>query len=137
VLQAYISHILFANRGACLARGGLANAAEYIAAVYFARRGQMSLVMSITVGATIQVALLTAPVLVLVSFFLGHPINLVFVNPLELIAVAAVAFSVNAIAEDGETTWFEGLLLVGVYVLLGIAFFFATPGGEAALLTGP
>ncbi|HBY94663.1 MAG TPA: hypothetical protein DEP84_12005 [Chloroflexi bacterium] len=97
----------------------------------------MSLVMSITVGATIQVALLTAPVLVLVSFFLGHPINLVFVNPLELIAVAAVAFSVNAIAEDGETTWFEGLLLVGVYVLLGIAFFFATPGGEAALLTGP
>ena len=31
---------------------------------------------------------------------------------------------VNAIAGDGETTWFEGLLLVGVYVLLALAFFF-------------
>ena len=39
-------------------------------------------------------------------------------------AIAAVAFVVNAIAQDGETTWFEGLLLIGVYVLLGMAFFF-------------
>ena len=31
------------------------------------------------------------------------------------------------IAADGETTWFEGLLLIGVYVLLGLAFFFVDP----------
>jgi hypothetical protein len=31
---------------------------------------------------------------------------------------------VNAIAADGETTWFEGVLLIGVYGLLGLAFFF-------------
>ncbi|MEP6509284.1 MAG: calcium/proton exchanger, partial [Gemmatimonadales bacterium] len=68
-----------------------------------------------------------APVLVLVSYFMGKPMNLVFQNPLELISVAAVAFIVNAIAQDGETTWFEGLLLLGVYVLLGMAFFFFTP----------
>ena len=28
----------------------------------------------------------------------------------------------NSIAGDGETTWFEGVLLIGVYVLLGLAF---------------
>lgn len=103
------------------------NAAEYVSAVYFARKDRMDLVIGITVGSTIQIALFVAPVLVLVSYFMGTPMNLVFSNPLELISVAAVAFIVNAIAQDGETTWFEGLLLLGVYVLLGMAFFFFTP----------
>jgi len=103
------------------------NAAEYVSAVYFARKNRMDLSLNITVGSTIQIALLVAPVLVLVSYFMGHPMNLVFGNPLELIAIAGVAFAVNAIAHDGETTWFEGVLLLAVYVLLGMAFFFITP----------
>ena len=84
----------------------------------------MGLVMSITVGSTIQVALLVAPLLVLVSNGMGQPMNLVFENPLELIAIAGVTFAVNAIAADGETTWFEGVLLVAVYLVLAMAFFF-------------
>ncbi len=105
----------------------IGNAAEYISAMYFARKDQMGLVLSITVGSSIQVALLVAPALVLVSYFMGKPMDLVFANPLELIAVAGAAFIVNAIAEDGETTWFEGVLLVAVYAVLGLAFLFATP----------
>jgi Ca2+:H+ antiporter len=100
------------------------NAAEYISAVYFARQNRMGLVMSITVGSTIQIALLVAPVLVLVSYAMGRPMDLVFANPLELVAIAGVAFTVNAIAHDGETTWFEGVLLLAVYALLAIAFFY-------------
>jgi len=103
------------------------NAAEYFSAVYFARKDRMGLVVGIAVGASIQVALLTAPLLVLISYLMGHPMNLVFSNPLELIALAGVAFAVNSIAQDGETTWFEGLLLLAVYALLALAFFFATP----------
>ena len=53
--------------------------------------------------------------------------TLVFSNPLHLFALASTAFIGNAIARDGETTWFEGLLLIGVYVLSGLAFFFASP----------
>ncbi|MDB5035172.1 MAG: calcium/proton antiporter, CaCA family [Chlorobi bacterium] len=102
------------------------NAAEYFSAIYFARKDKMDLVMSIAVGASIQVALLTAPLLVLISYLVGHPMNLVFSNPLELIAIAGVAFAVNSIAQDGETTWFEGLLLIAVYALLALAFYFVT-----------
>jgi Ca2+:H+ antiporter len=108
------------------------NAAEYFSSIYFARQGRLGLVATITVGSTIQVALLVAPVLVLVSHLTGHPMNLVFDNPLELIAIASVAFVVNAITRDGEATWFEGVLLVAVYVLLAFAFFFATPPPRAA-----
>ena len=60
------------------------NAAEYISAVYFARRGHMGLVVGITVGSTIQVGLLVAPLLVIFSYLIGRPMNLVFSNPLEL-----------------------------------------------------
>ena len=100
------------------------NAAEYFAAIYFARRNRMDLVMTIAVGSSIQIALLTAPVLVLVAYALGTPMDLVFSNPLELVAVAAVAFVVNSITQDGETTWLEGVLLLAVYAVLGLAFFF-------------
>ena len=92
--------------------------------MYFARRDRMDLVVTIAVGATIQIALFTAPLLVLVSYAMGRPMNLVFSNPLELIAVAGVAFAVNAIAQDGETNWFEGVLLLAVYALFCLAFFF-------------
>lgn len=100
------------------------NAAEYVSAVHFARRGRMGLVMTITVGSTIQIALLVAPLLVLTSWLIGRPMDLVFANPIELVAIAAVAFAVNAIAQDGETTWFEGVLLLAVYALLALSFFF-------------
>ena len=103
------------------------NAAEYISALYFARRDRMGLVLTITVGSTIQIALLTAPLLVLLSHAFGHPMNLVFANPLELVAIAGVAFAVNAIAHDGETTWFEGLLLIAVYAILALAFYYVVP----------
>ncbi len=104
----------------------IGNAAEYLSAIYFARQNRMGMVMSITVGSSIQIALFTAPVLVIVSHFFGTPMNLVFANPIELVAIAAVAFAVNAIAEDGETTWMEGVLLVGTYAVLAVAFFFVT-----------
>ena len=90
------------------------NAVQYVAAIYFSRKNQMGLVISITVGSTIQVALLLAPLLVLVSHFLGKPMNLVFSNPLELFAITGVTFAVNAIAGDSETAWFEGVLLLPV-----------------------
>ena len=100
------------------------NIPEKASAIYFARRNRMGLVMTITVGSTIQIALLVAPLIVFISHLMGTPMNLVFSNPLEMLSFAAVALAVNAISQDGETTWFEGVLLLGVYVMLALAFFF-------------
>jgi Ca2+:H+ antiporter len=102
----------------------IGNAAEYVSAAYFARKNQMGLAVSITVGSTIQISLLVAPVLVIVSALMGQPMDLVFSSPLELIAIGAVVFSISAIAQDGETTWFEGVLLLAIYVLFALAFYF-------------
>jgi Ca2+:H+ antiporter len=97
---------------------------DLFAATWFAHQGKMGLVLSICVGSAIQIALVVAPLLVLVSWAIGHPMTLVFTSPLSLFAIVGAAFTVNAVARDGETTWFEGVLLIGVYVLFGLAFFY-------------
>ncbi len=102
----------------------LGNASEYFSAIYFARKGRMDLVVGLTAGSGIQVALLTAPLLVLISYAMGTPMDLVFHDPLELFAIAGAAFAVNSIAQDGETTWFEGVLLIAVYSLFALTFYF-------------
>ncbi len=102
-------------------------ASDLFAAAWFARQGKMGLVLNICVGSAIQVALVVAPLLVLGSWLMGQPMTLVFGNPISLFAVVSAAFIVNSIASDGETTWFEGVLLIGVYVLLGLAFYFSAP----------
>ena len=79
--------------------------------------------MGICIGSGIQVALVVAPLLVIFSWIIGSPMSLVFRNPVDLFSIVGTAFIVNAIAGDGETTWFEGLLLIGVYVVLGMAYF--------------
>jgi Ca2+:H+ antiporter len=99
--------------------------ADLFSAVWFARQDRMGLVMSICIGSAIQVALVVAPLLVILSWLIGSPMTLIFKNPLDLFAIAGTTFIVNAITGDGETTWFEGVLLIGVYVVLGTAFFFA------------
>ncbi|MEO8315880.1 MAG: hypothetical protein ABI645_13945 [Pseudomonadota bacterium] len=53
--------------------------------------------------------------------------NLVFSSPLDLFAIGAAVLIVNAITSDGEAAWFEGLMLIGVYVLLALAFFLVSP----------
>ncbi|RIH85145.1 Ca(2+)/H(+) antiporter [Meiothermus luteus] len=100
------------------------NAAEHFAAVVFAMKNKMDLAVQIAVGSSLQIALLVAPILVIVGYFAGHPMDLVFQNPLELAALAASILATNAVVRDGETHWLEGVLLLGVYLLLGFAFFF-------------
>ena len=102
-------------------------AADLFAAVVFARQDKMDIVFGMCVGSAIQIALVVAPILVLASWMINQPMNLVFGSPLDLFAIASTAFVVRAIAADGETTWFEGLLLVGVYVLFALAYYFESP----------
>jgi Ca2+:H+ antiporter len=100
------------------------NAAEHWVAVYFAARDKMDLSVNIAIGSSAQIALFVAPVLVLCSFFVGpFPMPLVF-NGLELGAIFLAILIANQVTQEGESTWFEGVQLLAVYVVLGLVFFF-------------
>ena len=99
------------------------NAAEHSTAVLVAMKNQMDLAFSIAVGSSLQIAMFVAPVLVFVSYLFGTPLNLIF-TPFEVAAVTLSVLIVGFVAMDGESHWMEGVMLVGVYVILAIAFFF-------------
>ena len=101
----------------------IGNAAEHATAVLVARKNHMDLAMNIAIGSSIQVALLVAPVLVFASYFIGpHPMDLRFTT-FEVVAVGLAMFVVNLVAQDGESNWLEGVLLLAVYAVLGGAFY--------------
>lgn len=99
------------------------NAAEHSTAVLVAGKNKMDLAMGIAVGSSLQVALFVAPVLVFASYLWGPPLDLIF-TPFEVAAVALSVLVVGFVAMDGESHWMEGIMLVGVYLILALAFFF-------------
>ena len=100
------------------------NAAEHWVAVYFATRDKMDLSVNIAIGSSAQIALFVAPVLVLLSFFIGpFPMALVF-NGLELGAILLAVLIAQQVTQEGESTWFEGLQLLAVYAVMGLVFFY-------------
>lgn len=78
-----------------------------------------------SIGSATQFALFAVPVLVFFGLLAGHPLTLVF-TPLEVVAVAVSVFIASYIALDGQSNRVEGLQLISVYMILGLAFFFLT-----------
>jgi Ca2+:H+ antiporter len=101
----------------------IGNAAEHYSAVLAARRDQMTLAVEIAIGSSAQIALLVAPLLVLYSYLLGRPMSLLF-NAFEIAAIALSVMATAIVVVDGESNWVEGLQLMAVYLILGLAFYF-------------
>lgn len=101
----------------------IGNAAEHSASV-FAVKNKLDLSIQISLGATIQIALLVAPVLVIASYLIGQPMDLVIHRPLELAGLLGATLITANVAHDGESNWLEGAMLLGVYLLLALAFYY-------------
>ena len=100
------------------------NAAEHSTAVLMALKNQMDLAVGIAFGSALQVALFVAPVLVFASHLRpSGPMDLVF-STMEVIAVILAVGVARMVAEDGESTWLEGAMLLMVYGILAVAFYF-------------
>jgi Ca2+:H+ antiporter len=102
----------------------ISNAAEHWVAVSFALRDKMDIALNITIASSTQIALFAAPLLVLVSLFIGpFEMALVF-NGLEVVALLLAVLIANHITQEGESSWFEGLQLVAVYLVMATTFAF-------------
>ncbi|NJL46387.1 MAG: calcium/proton exchanger [Leptolyngbyaceae cyanobacterium SM2_5_2] len=98
-------------------------AAEYVTAVRMAAKNNMDLAVSVAMGSSLLVALLVAPILVIVGEFIKQPMDLNF-GLFEVVAVALAVATVNLISQDGRSNWLEGVLLLSTFAILGAAFFF-------------
>lgn len=98
------------------------NVSAHLVGVESAWRGRADRSLEVAMGASIQVALFVAPLLVYISLFVGRPMDLVF-SRLELVALGAAAVVATLVAHDGRSNWLEGAMLVAVYAIFALAFF--------------
>jgi len=102
----------------------IGNAAEHSTAILMALKNKMDIAVNIAVGSSIQIALFVAPLLVFLSYAIGpRPMDLIFTS-FEVVAIALSVFIITTVSQDGESNWMEGVQLLAVYGILGLAFFF-------------
>jgi Ca2+:H+ antiporter len=98
------------------------NAVENVIGIQLAARNESELAVSVILNSSLQVALALIPALVLISLFIGGA-NLTLSLPLLLVVALALTSVVTVlITYDGESTWIEGLALIGLYVIIAASF---------------
>jgi len=103
------------------------NAAEHVTAVVVAVRNKMDLAMGVAIGSSIQIALLVTPFLVIVGWIIGEPMSLRF-ETFETVAFAVSVLVVTYTVQDGKSNYLEGAMLLGLYIIIAVAFYAAPPG---------
>ena len=101
----------------------IGNAAENSSAIIMAVRNRMDLSLNIAIGSSIQVALLIAPLLVLLGMAFHQPMDLAF-STMEVASIALSVGVASSVIRDAESNWLEGFFLLLAYAVLGVAFFF-------------
>ena len=91
---------------------------EYFNTISMALDKRINMVLAASAGSSIQIALLMAPILVLVSLLMPKPLDLVF-SVVELAVLALATFLFGEITKDGELVWLEGVLLILLYAMMG------------------
>ncbi len=100
------------------------NAAEQFSALALAAKDKLDIASQIAVGASMQLAMLVVPILVLLGEVVGHPVDLAF-SPLELAALTIATLLTRQLLDDGKSNWLEGVMLLGLYLAFAGAVFFA------------
>jgi Ca2+:H+ antiporter len=113
--------------------GGVGGCGEILTAIRFARSGRQELVLAVTVGSTIQMVLLVAPLLVLLGPLVGEPMDLAF-STIEVVAIVIAVVVTRGLITDGKVTWMEGVLLLATYAIFAFAFYHIPDGGGDLLI---
>ena len=107
-------------------------AAEMVAAFSGARKNRLNLSVGIALGSASQIALFVAPVLVLVSYFIGpSPMDLRF-WPGAVAMMLIATLTASLVTNSGRSAWFVGVLVLMVYLIFAMTLYLLPPDERAA-----
>jgi Ca2+:H+ antiporter len=98
------------------------NAVENVVGIQFSAQNRPDLAVSVILNSSLQVALALIPALVLLSLVIGGAHLTLVLSPLLVVALALTALVGTVIVYDGESTWIEGLALIGLYAIIAASF---------------
>ncbi|KAL6299872.1 calcium/proton exchanger [Sparassis latifolia] len=107
------------------------NAAEHVTAVTVSVKDKLTLSLGVAVGSSIQIALFVIPFSVILGWWIGKPLTLLF-DPFESIVlflsgmslVCPLLLVVNYVVQDGKSNWLEGMILMCLYVIIALTFWY-------------
>ncbi len=98
------------------------NAVENVVGIQFAARNKADYAISVILNSSLQIALGLIPALVLLSFVIGGVHLTLVLEPLLVAALFLTTLLSTVITYDGESTWLEGLALIGLYGIIAVSF---------------
>jgi Ca2+:H+ antiporter len=97
------------------------NAVENVVGIQLALKNQSDYALSVILQSPLQIALVVAPALVLLSPLVGASFTLVLSPLLIAVLIMAIVITVLVVL-DGESNWLEGATLVVLYGIIATAF---------------
>lgn len=102
-------------------------AAEMVSAFSAARKDRLDLSVGIALGSASQIALFVAPVLVVLSYFIGPaPMNLQF-WPGAVVMMLIATMTASLVTNSGRSAWFIGALVLNVYLIFAMTLYLLPP----------
>jgi len=98
------------------------NAVENVVGIQLAARNRADHALSVILNSPLQIALVLAPVLVLLSPVIGGASFTLVFPPLLVTTVVGSVLAVSFVIIDGESDWLEGAALVGLYAVVAASF---------------
>jgi len=98
------------------------NAIENVVGIQLAAKGRSEYAFSVIINSPLQIALVLAPLLVIISYVFGlASLTLVF-SPMLLASMFLAIILAAFISFDGESNWLEGAALIAIYIIIATAF---------------
>jgi Ca2+:H+ antiporter len=98
------------------------NAVENVVGIQLAAKNRADYALSVILNSPLQIALVLAPALVLLSFVIGGATFTLVFPPLLVTTLVASVLAVSFIIVDGESVWLEGAALLGLYAVVAASF---------------
>ena len=98
------------------------NAVENLVGVRLAWRRKTDHALAVILGSPLQVAVVLAPALVLLSPLIGGAAFTLVFSPMLMASVGLAVGSVAFLVSDGTSDWLEGATMIGLYVLIAASF---------------
>ena len=99
------------------------NAVENVAGLVLAHKGHSDTAISVVKNSVAQIAAFLYPALILASLLFAHRLTFQ-IAPVYIAALVLTALSMWQISGDGEARAYEGVALIGLYVILAILTFY-------------
>lgn len=101
----------------------LGNAGENFSAIVCSTKNKVNLSLEIAIGSSIQIALFVTPILIMLSYIIGVDMTLIFTGFQIIMALIAIVMAF-IVFQDGKTYWFEGAILIAIYIIVTLAYYY-------------